>query len=102
MSESPKAFKTTPSDPVKGEVPKGPEVEKFHTNADTDGSAESAHHTLGSSNSQASPGDHDHRGGSSVQLLQGDTITGSRTDGTAVASIIALLVELGAVDSTTS
>ena len=62
QGDSPKAFKTTPTDPVKGEVPKAPEVTKFHTNADTDGSREAIHHTLGPNSTQAAPGDHDHRG----------------------------------------
>lgn len=100
MSESPKAFRTSPVDPVKGDVPKAQEVEKFHTNADTDGSMGSIHHTLGPSNSQASPGNHDHRGGSSVELLGGVTITGSRSGGAALQSVISVLVELGAKDST--
>ena len=81
-------------------IPSTAEITKAHTNADTDGSDMSAHHTLGASKGQASPGDHDHRGGSSVALLQGVTITGA-TSADAVTSIIAALVDLGAKDSTT-
>jgi hypothetical protein len=98
----PKAFKTTPIDPVKGDVPKGIEVSRFHTNADTDGGRGAAHHTLGPNSGQAAPGDHDHRGGNSVLLLQGVTITGARGGNVALASVIAVLVELGATDSTTA
>lgn len=67
---------------------------------DTDGSDQSVHHTLGANKGQASPGDHDHRGGSSVALLQGMTITGT-TPAEIISSIVAILVDLGATDSTT-
>lgn len=100
--DSVKAYKNKPVDPVAGETPSGRDVQKFHTNADTDGNEQSAHHTLGPSNNQASPGNHDHRGGNSVPLLDGTTITGSRASGAALVSVIAALVELGAKDSTTS
>lgn len=84
-----------------GEVPSSEVVEKFHRKADTDGSETSAHHTLGNGRNQAAPGNHDHRGGSSVLLLDGFTLTGSRGSNAALASVIAALVELGATDSTT-
>jgi hypothetical protein len=77
------------------------QVTAFHEKADTDGSEGSIHHTLGPRKGQASPGDHEHRGGSSIALFSGVTVSGSRTDGTAVASIIAAMVDLGAVDETT-
>ena len=96
----PDIFPTKPTDPVLGRAPSAAEVKKAHTNADTDGSREAEHHTLGPGNAQASPGDHDHRGGSSVLLLQGTDISGSRSGGAALVSIIAALVELGATDST--
>lgn len=94
---------TKPTDPVTGKVPSKADVEKFHTNADTDGDEGSIHHTLGPRKGQAAPGDHDHRGGSSVALLQGVNITGSKSTGTQVLdSIISILVnELGATDTTT-
>ena len=75
------------------------EVREFHTKADTDGSDGSIHHTLGPRKGQASPGDHDHRGGSSIAILDGVTISGD-TPTDAINSIIAALVELGAEDST--
>lgn len=101
-NRDPAAFRTTPLDPVKGDVPKNSEVSKFHTNADTDGNPGSIHHTLGPKSSQASPGDHDHRGGTSVQLLQGHTLTGSRGSNAALTSLITLLVnEFGLTDNTT-
>lgn len=81
--------------------PEGREVDDFHTNDDTDARAEAHHHTLGALANQAAPGNHRHRGGDSEQLFAGDVITGSRTTGAAVASMIALFVALGATDSTT-
>ncbi len=102
FEKDPQTFKTKSEDPVKKDAPTGAEVTKFHTNADVDGSKNSMHHTLGSSNTQASPGDHDHRGGTSVELLLGTTISGSKSSGAALDSIIAVLVELGATDSTTA
>lgn len=83
------------------EVPSEGEVAKFHTNADTDGRAQSAHHTLGYGATQASPGNHTHDGGTSKLILEGDTITGAKGGNTALASVIALLVKLGASDVTT-
>lgn len=67
---------------------------------DTDGSEQSVHHTLGPNKGQASPGDHEHRGGNSKLLLAGVKITGS-TPAEISASIIEALVELGAEDGTT-
>ena len=93
---------TKPIDPVEGKVPTTKEVERFHTNADTDGSEGSLHHTLGPRKGQAAGGDHDHRGGNSVALLQGVTISGARGGNTALASVIAALVDLGATDNTTA
>lgn len=100
-SDAPKAFKNKPVDPVVGETPPATEVRKFHTHADTDGNEASAHHTLGPGHNQASPGDHDHRGGSSSALLAGTTITGAKAGNAALTSVIAALVELGATDTTT-
>lgn len=96
-----KQLSNKPVDPVTGSVPSRTEVAKFHTNADTDGSDGSLHHTLGARKGQAAPGDHDHRGGNSVALLLGNDITGSKASGAALQSIIDILVELGARDLTT-
>lgn len=92
---------TRPQDPVDGKVPPEKEVARFHTNADTDGSEGSLHHTLGPRKGQASPGDHDHRGGQSVAILSGVTVSGSRASDAWRQSVMALLVELGATDNTT-
>lgn len=89
-----------PIDPVSGVLPSTKEVARFHSNADTDGNEGSIHHTLGPRKGQSSPGDHDHRGGTSALLLQGTTISGSRASGAALISVIAALVELGAEDTT--
>lgn len=76
-------------------------VDDFHTNDDVDGRKESHHHTLGPGAAQAAPGNHRHDGGDSEKLWDGDVISGSRGGNAAVASMIALLVQLGATDSTT-
>lgn len=85
-----------------GQKPSAEEVEDFHTNADVDTRIESIHHTLGPGASQASPGNHVHDGGTSPLLLTGFTLTGSRGGNTALVSIIACLVRLGATDSTSA
>lgn len=91
------------NDPIdKTKKPTAKEVGDFHTNADTDGSQKSLHHTLGSTHNQASPGDHNHDGGSSTRLLDGVTLTGTRGTATAMTGIIAALVQLGATDATTA
>lgn len=96
----------TPVDPVKGQVPSKLDVEKFHTNADTNGSDGSIHHTLGPRKGNAAPGDHDHRGGNSVQLMSGDSISGSRSDATSAGALAHLLqylsTEFGLTDNTTA
>lgn len=81
--------------------PSDEEVRTFHTNADTDGSSKSIHHTLGPGRGQASPGDHDHNGGSSKLILTGINLTGAKAGNTALASVIAALVAMGATDQTT-
>jgi hypothetical protein len=85
-----------PASPVTAE-----QVEEFHRNSDVDTRAEAQHHTTGPSPVQASPGDHRHRGGDSLPLLDDMTITGDLSDGTVLPSIIACLVALGATDSST-
>lgn len=79
------------------------DVEKVHTNADTDVRRESLHHTLGAGPTQAAAGDHTHDGADSSLLLSGVTISGSRSSPTAILpSIIAALVRLGATDQSTA
>lgn len=80
--------------------PTAEEVTRLHTYADTDSRAEAIHHTLGPGKWQASPGDHDHKGGNGRPLFAGYTMTGSRTSGTAVLSIAQILAAFGAVDNT--
>lgn len=86
----------------KDRPPTSEEVERFHTNADTDSRREAAHHTLGVTENQAAAGNHNHKGGDSVQLLVGITLTGSRGGNVALLSVIQALVSLGATDSTTA
>ena len=77
-------------------------VALFHQNADTDTRDESIHHTLGPNATQAASGDHNHRGGDSVFLGAGLTITGSRGGNVALLSVIQVLVgALGVTDNTT-
>ena len=76
------------------------EVNDFHTNDDVDNDRDSHHHTLGPGINQAAPGSHSHRGDDSVMLFDGIAITGSISGGTALRSVIALLEEFGASDST--
>lgn len=83
-------------------LPSQKEVARFHTNADTDGSTVTIHHTLGSRPDQASPGNHGHDGGSSALLLSGVTLSGSRSGGAALISVINALVAMGATDGTTA
>lgn len=97
MSDSQTVDLTTKDRPASAE-----EVERFHQNADTDSRKEAVHHTLGAGDNQASPGNHNHRGGDSVQLLSGVTITGSRGGNVALLSVIQALVALGATDSSTA
>lgn len=75
-------------------------VQEFHSNADTDASKESAHHTLGLGANQAAQGSHRHDGTDSFQLLEDEEITGSRGNGQALASVIVMLTKLGAIDKT--
>jgi hypothetical protein len=82
--------------------PSAEEVDDFHTNSDLDLRLESQHHTLGPSPSQAAPGDHVHDGGDSALILDGFTISGSRASDTWRLSVNALLVRLGATDSSSA
>lgn len=81
--------------------PEARDVTEFHTNDDTDISQDSHHHTIGPGVNQAASGAHNHDGNNSPRLLEGVTITGSKGGNTAISSIIAALIQLGATDSTT-
>lgn len=76
------------------------DVDDFHEQSDLNTRSESQHHTLGSSQGQASPGNHMHDGGASPYLWTGNTIVGSRGGNMALSSVIAILVQKGAVDGT--
>lgn len=81
--------------------PTSAELDDFHTNDDLDSRKEAHHHTLGPGANQAAAGNHRHDGGDSELLISGNVITGSRGGNAAVASMISILVQLGAVDNTT-
>jgi hypothetical protein len=93
---------TAKSSALAAQKPSAEEVITCHTNADVDIRAESLHHSLGTSGTQASPGDHNHDGGNSVALLADLTITGSRATDAWRLSVNALLVRLGAKDNSTA
>ncbi len=76
-------------------------VRELHTNADTDVTPDSAHHTLGPGVNQAASGAHIHDGNDSAMLLEGQSITGAKASAAWASSINALLVRLGATDSST-
>lgn len=78
------------------------EVDDFHTNSDVDLRLEAQHHTLGPGPNQAAPGNHTHDGGDSQLLLEGETITGSRSSDAWRLSVNAILVRMGATDSSTA
>lgn len=82
------------------DVPSSQEVNRFHTRSDRDSSKVAHHHTLGLDPNQASPGDHNHNGRNSKLLLDGVTISGSLSGGTALISVINALEALGATDNT--
>lgn len=88
--------------PTPQSAPAADAVDQFHTNADTDIRPESLHHTVGPGNTQSSPGNHTHDGGTSSLILSGFTISGSRGGNVAMVSIIATLVRLGAVDQSSA
>lgn len=77
------------------------QVDDFHEQSDLNTRSEAQHHTLGPSQNQAAPGNHNHDGGTSIPLWEGNTITGSRGGNMALSSVIAILVQKGAVDATT-
>lgn len=80
----------------------GPKVvSEFHVNSDKDSSADAQHHTLGPGVNQAASGAHNHDGTNSPRLLDGFILSGSKTTGAALASVISALVMLGAQDETT-
>lgn len=77
-------------------------VDEIHEQSDLNTRSEAQHHTLGSRADQASPGNHTHDGGTSAPLWADVTITGSRGGNMALASVISMLVQKGAVDATTA
>lgn len=77
------------------------QVDDFHEQSDLNTRSEAQHHTLGPGQNQAAPGNHNHDGGTSIPLWEGNTLTGSRGGNMALSSVIAILVQKGAVDATT-
>lgn len=93
-----------PTPKVKDPDPSPPAgvVAKFHKQAPVDVRKDDIHHTIGPSPTQAASGSHNHRDGDSTLLFEGFTLTGSRSSLVSVwPSLSAVLVALGAKDSTT-
>jgi hypothetical protein len=84
------------------ETPTPREVAALHARSDLDSSQQAQHHTLGIKHDQASPGDHKHDGKSSRKLLEGQTLTGTKSGGSALTNLIDMLeAALGFTDNTT-
>jgi hypothetical protein len=88
------------ADPAKPQAT-AEEVDEFHRNSDVDLRPEAQHHTIGPQPNQAAAGNHKHDGGDSELLLTGMTISGSRASDAWRLSVNAILVRLGATDSST-
>lgn len=81
-----------------GDYPTPPpiQVKFFHHYADTDADPTALHHTLGSGDTQASPGSHKHDGGSSPFLIDHITIGGTRGTSAYYQALEAALAAIGA------
>lgn len=81
--------------PASQDLPSAQEVNRFHTNADTDSAVSAIHHTLGTKHTQAAMGDHNHN-------LKNQTLTGSKGGNVALANLITMLSDaFGFIDGTT-
>lgn len=69
------------------------QVASVHARSDVDNNVGSLHHTLGVKHTQAAAGDHIHNGIGSLKLgtRQGNSVTGSRSSGAAMASLLLML-----------
>lgn len=79
------------------------EVANLHRLADTDSQPSSAHHTLGPSGTQAAPGNHRHDGQQSKKLYDPPgSVTGSRGNNAALASLLQVLSRQGIITDNTT
>jgi hypothetical protein len=76
-------------------------VSDFHTFDDVDTNKDAHHHTIGTGVNQAASGGHNHDGSNSPLILEGQLITGTKGSVAWASSVNAILVRLGAVDSST-
>lgn len=77
-------------------------VRMFHMFSDVDSDSGAQHHTIGTGANQAASGAHTHNGSDSPVLYNG-TISGSRGNNAALASLISTLCsQTGMVDGTTA
>lgn len=79
------------------------QVAQLHRQADTDALPSAAHHTLGPSGTQASPGNHKHDGNQSRKLYDPPgSVTGSRGGNAALASLLTVLASQGIIVNNTT
>lgn len=80
------------------------QVAQLHRNADTDSQPSAAHHTLGSTATQASPGSHQHKGTDQSRRLYDPpgSVTGSRGGNAALQSLLSVLASQGIIVNNTS
>lgn len=85
------------------EAPDARTINEMHTNDDVDSGPEAHHHTIGRGPHQAASGAHNHRDGNGAPILDGVTLTGSKSgENLAVlTTIVNALVAMGADDKTT-
>ncbi len=79
------------------------DVARLHQRSDLDGQPSSQHHTLGSGQNQASPGNHRHNGRDSPKLYPNPpVITGSRGGNVALENLLNSLAQLGVITNNTT
>lgn len=78
------------------------QVAQLHRQADIDVSPSAAHHTLGVSGTQASPGNHNHDGANSKKVYNPITVTGSRGGNAALTSLLSALATHGIITNNTT
>ena len=78
------------------------QVAELHRQADTDSQPGAAHHTLGPSMTQASPGNHKHNGQDSPELFTPTSVIGSRGGNAALANLLIALDAHGIIANNSS
>jgi hypothetical protein len=79
------------------------DVNAVHARSDVDTGWQAQHHSLGVKHNQAAAGDHKHDGQNSKKLMEGISVTGSRSSGAALADLLTKLsTSLGFTNNTTA